>query len=156
MLCSSSNDCHRQLKRTDKGKKRSHHFSVAGLNLLCKEKKATDSLLGHSLVHFTSVVIRTEGWVCVQSAVHLGPILQGSVRWTGPAVPCAEGSVHPSVVRLPIHVEICFYIMCRDGLLIQRVGGLWMWEIQTERYTMAQDKLDGRWTLNSNWKSSGF
>lgn len=52
------------------------------------------------------------------------PVLQGSVRWTGPAAPRAEGSVEPSVVRLPVHVEICFHKVCRDRLLIQRVGRL--------------------------------
>ena len=79
------------------------------------------SPLGHSLVHFTSVISGAEGSVC---SVPLGPILQGSVRRTGPAVPCAEGSVDPSVVRLPVHVEICLHKMCRDRLLVQRVGSL--------------------------------
>lgn len=55
--------------------------------------------------------------------VQLCLVLQGSVRWTGPAAPCAEGSVDPSVVGLPIHVEVCFHKMCSDRLLIQRVGG---------------------------------
>ena len=46
--------------------------------------------------------------------------------FVGPVLPCpdAEGSVDPPVVGLPVHVEIRFYEMCRDGLLVQGVGGL--------------------------------
>lgn len=32
--------------------------------------------------------------------------------------------MEPSVVGLAVHAEICFHKMCRDGVLVQRVGGL--------------------------------
>lgn len=52
-------------------------------------------------------------------------VLQGSACWTGPAVPGSDGSMQPSIIGLPEHVEVRFYKVCRDGLLVQRVGGLW-------------------------------
>lgn len=60
------------------------------------------------------------GWGRVPSAV-----LQGFAHWTGPAKPCAHGSVQPAIVRFFIHAEVGFHVMCGDRLLVQRVGGLW-------------------------------
>lgn len=73
------------------------------------KKKATDS----NTASFT-------GWGRVPSAV-----LQGFAHWTGPAKPCAHGSVQPAIVRFFIHAEVGFHVMCGDRLLVQRVGGLW-------------------------------
>lgn len=60
------------------------------------------------------------GWGRVPSAV-----LQGFAHWTGPAKPCAHGSMQPAIVRFFIHAEVGFHVMCGDRLLVQRVGGLW-------------------------------
>lgn len=68
-----------------------------------------------------------------------GPVLQGSVCRTGPAAPRAEGSVDPSVVGLPVHVEIRFDKVCGDGLLVQRVGGLRVRQ-ETGSHTAARDE----------------
>lgn len=59
------------------------------------------------------------GWGRVSPAV-----LQGFAHWTGPAKPCAHGSMQPAIVRFSKHVEVGFHVMRGDRLLVQRVGGL--------------------------------
>lgn len=50
----------------------------------------------------------------------------------------AMWSVHPSVVRLSVHIEIRFYEVGRDRLLIQGVGGLRRRE-ETDRLSLSDN-----------------
>lgn len=74
---------------------------------------------------------------CVRSAVLLVTIIWGSVCWTGPAVPCAEGSVEPAVERLFKRFHFCK--MSGDGVLVQRIGSLRGSQMGRQSYIVPQE-----------------
>lgn len=83
-------------------------------------------------------------------------VLQGFAHWTGPAKPCAHGSMQPAIVRFSIHGEVGFHVMCGDRLLVQRVGGLWVTEkTQHKEYFRSGTKLrvilDQLWVLTISY-----
>lgn len=93
--------------------KKKGQVSVEGLNLLRKDRKRPQiSPLGNRKCNSCHLSYQVRS---VSS--------RDEFRRTGPAAPRFEGSVDRPVVGLPVHVEICFYKMCRDRLLVQRVGG---------------------------------